>query len=219
MQEVFEKYNNLAIALTQLWRVANQVFPAFSINDLFQLIRLPLGNKLVHWLQRYYIASFPDKFGSFEPDAAIRAGLVKLPDFAEVINAHSQVYGILRFDLGTGSYSGIRFPLIQLFDAQNNCFVLTEDFKNEVDEFYSCFVTSPAENRIYEALQNVAKALNNLDGFVQLQGNYSDDKINFLNRLLEHQSGKWDVKHHALSALGFSKARTEPDPLERMFQV
>jgi hypothetical protein len=212
-------YQELCSAMTALWREAKQIFPEFALVDLFSLSRLPLGTKLDNWLARYYVTANKERFGEFDPDVVIRQQLIKLPDFTSIKDLHAIVFDKFRSDLSQERYSGPRFSLIKLFDAESDGFVFSEELQNEITVFYSCFITSQAEHRVHDAINDVVKALNRLDGFIQLPGDYSIDKIKSLDRIIVHREGKWEVKHHALSALGFSTKRTEPDSLERMFEI
>lgn len=219
INETIEKYERLTIAISLLWKEAKKVYPEFTLEDLFKVARLPLGTKLENWLQRHYILSFPNKFGSFDPDAAIRTGLVKLPDFERLIQSHALVHESLRHDFDVGYYSGIRYPLIRLYDADNDSFLLNKELRNEIEEAYSCFISTQTEARIHETIQDLCKALNRLDGYAQLQGKSSKEKIDFLDRLIIHREGKWHVKHRCLNALGFGNEKPKRDNIERMFEI
>jgi hypothetical protein len=212
-------YNELCTAMTALWRGTRKIFPEFALVDLFSLSRLPLGAKLDNWLARYYVSANKERFGEFDPDVVIKQQLIKLPDFTIIKDLHAVVFDKLRTDFSHERYPGPRFSLIKFFDADSDAFIFTEESRNEIVEFYSCFVETPAETRVHEAIAEIAKALNRLDGFVQIPGYYSIDKIKFLDQIIEHHQGRWQVKHHALGALGFQQKKEKRKSEKNLFEI
>ncbi len=218
LQVAVEAHQQLAKNLTRLFEVSHTIFPVFSIKDLFELSRKPLGDVVDDWCAKHFIRTQPEKFGQFDPGAAIRAGLVKFPDFHPIKEAHSHVFSTLRNAMGE-YYTGPRLQILRMFN--NEKFELTPEIWQELENFYSFWATTEKEISLYNALQRLVACLENVsDHGIKLKGDFSLQQIGNLTELIQIVNDRFMVRPDAIyKILPESKIFPEKGNIALMFQI
>lgn len=108
------------------------------------------------WLVEKYVDAKGMKVEFLKTEKLIKSGLFDLPDYSKVLSIRTE-FDEWKVKIGDLNFS---FPFRKLYISEDNIFILTDEFENEVVEATTQYTKNEKQNQVLDALESLCNSLN-----------------------------------------------------------
>ncbi len=159
-EAIFKVYDSLVDTANQAKFELEQLISEESMSELSLdlIIEFLKSNDPETWLVREYIQAKGMKVEFLKTEKLIESGLFDLPDYSGILAIQSEFH-LWKQRLREHNFV---YPFRKLFIAEDNVFILTPDFEDELKEETTTYTATENQNEVLEAIEALAKSLNDI---------------------------------------------------------